>query len=162
MLAVAAAVAELVEVLEEAEQAAPVEVRSAADSPVGVSTAALAVSLVVIAVAEAGEVAVPGFAEVLTGDAALAQLGFAHWDFAFWKQASFALGGRADRIVLAGRAGLGCSAVNSRVALQGDVAVPVAAPVVGPAVAAAAAAAVVAAVGLELAAVAAAAVVAVA
>lgn len=67
----------------EAEQAVLVEAGSAADSPVAVSTAALAVSPAAIAAAEAGVLAVPGFAGVSTGDAVLAQLGFARSGFAF-------------------------------------------------------------------------------
>ena len=138
----------LVAALGEAEQVVPVEGRSAADSPVGASTVALAVSLVAIAAAEAGAAVVPGFAGVSTGDAVLGQLGFARLGFASWKQASFA---QADRVVLAGRAGLGCSAASSHVALPGDVAAPVAVhvPVAGLAAAAVAAVAV---AGLELAA----------
>ena len=137
--------------LGEAEQAVPVEVHFAADLPAGASTAVLAASLVVIAVAEAVVVAVPGFAGVLTGDAAVAQLDFARLDFAFWKQASFALGDQVDRIVLAGQAGLDCSVANSHVALPSDIAVPVAVPAAPVAAVAVVAAAglVAAAVGLE-------------
>lgn len=146
---VAAVAVEPAAVLVEAEQAVSVGVRSAADSPVGVLTAALAVSLVAIAAAGAEVLAVPGFAAVSTGDAAVAQLDFARSDSASWKQASSA---REDRVVLAGRVGLGCSAANLHAASPGDAAVPVAAhaPAVGLVVVAAAVAGLVA--GLELAA----------
>lgn len=80
---VAAVAAGPVVVVGEAEQPVPVEVRSAADSPVGVSTVALAASLVATAVAEAEALAVPGSAGASTGNAVLAQVGFARLDSAF-------------------------------------------------------------------------------